>query len=536
MLAERLPAGDDRRRLRRLAVGVDGGGRRGRDLAWLTTVVGDGLDVAGAMPPGSPRWITSEALAWAVARVVTVGAGSRPPGGDRSAGATPLVERLIGVITPAAEAAARGDASAISCLLVAAALLPGNDRCRRFEAQAREALEADIDRLATADGAIGPVGADSAARVAGVARWAAVLDAVVAAGGDPPWSGRSRARFRAAGETALMLLGPGGEWPGADRRAIGALLAAIERDGGRRARDTARQMRRGPGDDARLLRRERGLAEGCQAVIRSGWDAADVRVFIDWRAASPWLEVAVGRRCLVGGPWSVQATVGGVPLATDGPWRMSSCEPCRHGTFLEVVQPLVGGGEIQRQIVVMAADRVVLLADALILPAAAGVLAYEGHLSLPDGVTVTAPAETRERLLGDGRPRCAVLPLALGEWTAAGGPGSFTAAAGATGGGLHLRQVGAGQRIYAPLWIDCDPRRSRGPLTWRQLTVADTRRILDRHEAAGFRVQAGLDQWLVYRALDEPRNRTLLGCNVACEFVLGRIKPRGRVGRSIEIE
>ena len=55
-------------------------------------------------------------------------------------------------------------------------------------------------------------------------------------------------------------------------------------------------------------------------------------------------------------------------------------------------------------------------------------------------------------------------------------------------------------------------------------------------EAVGFRVQAGDEQWLLYRALDVPRNRTLLGCNVACEFLLGRIKHSGAVARTVEIE
>jgi hypothetical protein len=68
------------------------------------------------------------------------------------------------------------------------------------------------------------------------------------------------------------------------------------------------------------------------------------------------------------------------------------------------------------------------------------------------------------------------------------------------------------------------------------LTVADTRRILPAHQAVGFRVQAGLEQWLVYRALDVPRNRTLLGCNVSCEFLVGRVKKSGEVARTLEIQ
>ena len=101
---------------------------------------------------------------------------------------------------------------------------------------------------------------------------------------------------------------------------------------------------------------------------------------------------------------------------------------------------------------------------------------------------------------------------------------------------IALAQESQGGRLYAPLWLDCDPGRSGRPLTWRQLTVADTRQNLPRHQAAGFRVQVGLDQWLLYRALDQPRNRTVLGCNLSCEFLLGRVRPDGTVARTLEIE
>jgi hypothetical protein len=86
------------------------------------------------------------------------------------------------------------------------------------------------------------------------------------------------------------------------------------------------------------------------------------------------------------------------------------------------------------------------------------------------------------------------------------------------------------------VWFDLDPDRAELPLTWRPLSVADQRQNLKRHEAVGFRVQVGLEQWLLYRALDTPRNRTLLGCNVACEFLVGRLRRSGEVSRTLEIE
>ena len=66
--------------------------------------------------------------------------------------------------------------------------------------------------------------------------------------------------------------------------------------------------------------------------------------------------------------------------------------------------------------------------------------------------------------------------------------------------------------------------------------MADTRRNLQPHEAAGYRIQVGQDQWLLYRSLDAPRNRSVLGCNLSCEFLIGRIGRRGMVARTMEIQ
>ncbi len=213
---------------------------------------------------------------------------------------------------------------------------------------------------------------------------------------------------------------------------------------------------------------------------------------------------------------------------------MSCWESDRKASFLEIVAPLAGGLQIERQVVVLPDEKLVFLADA-VTPRSGGAAAvqslqYRGTLPLAGGLDCGREEETRELVVSDTVTRCMVLPLALPEWRTAG-RGTFAA----TADGLTLEQPGA-VRLYAPLWIDCDAKRIGRPRTWRQLTVADTRIILPPHQAAGFRVQAGLEQWLVYRALDAPRNRTLLGCNVSCEFLLGRVKRSGEVARTLEIQ
>jgi hypothetical protein len=212
-------------------------------------------------------------------------------------------------------------------------------------------------------------------------------------------------------------------------------------------------------------------------------------------------------------------------------WTVSCWESDRKATFLEITAPLGGGRHIERQVVVLPRDGIVLLADAVTTTSSTpAALRYRGILPLAASLDAEAAAETREVVVGDTRPRMLALPLALPEWRAGGG-GDLRADSGT----LVLSQDGS-NRLYAPIWLDCDARRIDRPLTWRQLTVADTRIILPRHQAAGFRVQVGLDQWLVYRALDAARNRTVLGCNVSCEFLVGRVRKSGEIARTLEIQ
>jgi hypothetical protein len=76
--------------------------------------------------------------------------------------------------------------------------------------------------------------------------------------------------------------------------------------------------------------------------------------------------------------------------------------------------------------------------------------------------------------------------------------------------------------IYAPLWLDFDRKRLTKERTWRQLTVGQGLRLVPINEGAAFRVQAGDDQWLVYRSLSGPANRTFMGKNLISEFFCGR--------------
>ena len=103
-------------------------------------------------------------------------------------------------------------------------------------------------------------------------------------------------------------------------------------------------------------------------------------------------------------------------------------------------------------------------------------------------------------------------------------------------GRIELQQAADTSSLYAPLWIDLDPNRHSKSFTWRQLAVAEERQNVPLDVAVGYRVQFGKEQWLIYRSLTPARNRTVMGHNLATEFLIGRFGRDGSVTPLIEVE
>jgi|688.fasta_scaffold30234_7 hypothetical protein len=535
---------DTRQRLRRLAREVARGDRDVQRITLIETALGECLDEAGGAPPRE-RWLICTAATWALAWL----ARTRRAGG--SAGS--LLERLVREARTGETACRSRDTHPAPFVLTLARLFADIEACRCLEAAATAALEEEIGRLVSTGGTVGLAG--STAVVERVVRWTAARD-IARVTGSPPWNEATEALWAAAAAAAVRLLGRDGRiiaGPGLLPGCFSSPLLAALDDGThpKVVRRTARHLAGGGKPrQARLMPRDLHDPAACVAIIRSGWGRRDLRLLVEYRDSLPRLEIAVGDRMLFDGAWGWAASRGGRPLDAEGPWTASCWESDGKASFLEITAPLAGGMQLERQLVVLPDDRIVMLADALVpradsapvrtaangsdrQPAATDpdALGYRSALPLATGLETEPAAETREILGFDTAMRFMALPLALPEWRTPG-RGSFSAT---DGGELVLEQAGA-RRLYAPVWLDLDPRRVGGPLTWRQLTVADTRLILPAHQAAGFRVQAGLEQWLVYRALDAARNRTLLGCNVSAEFLVGRLKRSGEVARRLEIQ
>jgi hypothetical protein len=199
---------------------------------------------------------------------------------------------------------------------------------------------------------------------------------------------------------------------------------------------------------------------------------------------------------------------------------------------------LSAGWRVQRQMLLARKDEFLFFADA-VLGAEPGKIDYRcvmplvspGNGSHPDRVQFVGEQETRDGSLEGKRKLAIVLPLALPEWRIE----RSTHRLEASGDGLALTMTAAGRALFAPLFLDLAKRRFKKPRTWRRLTVAERLVIQPADIAVGYRVQVGAEQWLFYRSLAKAANRTVLGQNLASEFVAARFTTKGLAEELVSI-
>ena len=513
-----------------LAKEVAAGRRGGKGTDAVAAATARCLDEAALGPDAAGRWALDEGATWSLAWLLRT---KRP-------GSAELVERLAAEGEAAAAALRSGEVAAAPFIVTLLGLfcLPVGLPIEDIGA----VLAADLAAMTAADGT--PKAGPAVAFLARVLAWTRARAAAESSGFGLPWDDATDARWKGSCVAALRLLGDRGRVPGRggpeslDASPLLKILAAA--DSPPLCRTAAAVKGHSHSAPAgKTVPRDSASEGDSVAVLRTHWGRGAVRLLLDFSAPRHQLEIAVGDRLVVAGEWGWSVEADGVPLLPTGPWTVCCFESDAKASFLEIVAPLPGGLQAERQIVLLPRDRVLILTDSITdagacLPASGRPdrIALRSHLPLAEAAA-SREAETRElRLKVGDRQAWRVLPLALPEWRTATAAGTLDE----DGDVLRLRGEGQGGRYSFPVWFDLDPDRSELPLTWRPLSVADQRQNLKAHEAVGFRVQVGLEQWLLYRALDTPRNRTLLGCNVACEFLVGRLRRSGEVSRTLEIE
>ncbi len=336
---------------------------------------------------------------------------------------------------------------------------------------------------------------------------------------------------RRDGTPALSHNGDGG-WP------IDLFQAAMDLDGDREDRAIARLAlpirKKAPPKKARKkkLPPAANNSEWAElAVLRPSWSHNDGVLTVDYSEPDLKVELSLGSHTLLFGSAVLSLSVDDEELQQDATWESVCWETDKDVDYLELETSFGKGVRVQRQILFAREDRFLLLADAM-LTKAPGKLHYQASWPIDSGTVVSPRKRSREVTITAGKPRAEVLPLALPEWRRDIRVGELEA----KGDSLQLSQSIEGCGLYAPLFIDLDPRRRGRPVTWRQLTVAEDRKIIAPDEAVGFRVQVGKKQWLLYRSIGERGNRSVLGENLISEFLMSRFDGNGSTEQLLEIE
>jgi hypothetical protein len=269
------------------------------------------------------------------------------------------------------------------------------------------------------------------------------------------------------------------------------------------------------------------------AVMSDGWSQRDARLALSYDGSAPAIDLSIGGDRIFAGTWLSQTICDGATIEPTGEWEQLCWESGKRFDFLELGLSLSTGLRLERQILFGREARVLYFADIVFdVDRQPRSLQHSFSFPLANSILWKPEVETRDGILTGLRARAAVMPLALREWRADPRGGALAE----HDGRLTLQQQANGRAICCSMFIDLDRKRSAKERTWRQLTIGDMLEVVPADAAVGYRIQSGDDQWLIYRSLGQPGNRTLLGHNVAGEFCAGRFSSAGKFKEWIEIE
>jgi len=254
------------------------------------------------------------------------------------------------------------------------------------------------------------------------------------------------------------------------------------------------------------------------------------KLVVDYSTSAPRVEVTRGQDIVLSGRWPVALWRAGVPIESPWLWRELFTYSDPDVDVLELEVTLPNGCSLQRQFVLARRDEFLYAADTFFADKEAP-LELIGTVPIAPHRWLQPEEETRDVWVRGRRRIARVLPLAAPEWRSEPSSMEFDESA-----GLAVRQSVVGRVLYCPLFVDLRKTRMQSPLTWRRLTVAQSRRRTPDQEAVAYRIQVGSEQWMVYRSFTRTGNRSALGVNVASEFYLGRFLSDGTPETIIEVE
>ncbi len=163
----------------------------------------------------------------------------------------------------------------------------------------------------------------------------------------------------------------------------------------------------------------------------------------------------------------------------------------------------------------------------------AGTISHKIELPISSQIVPMQETQNTEFYLKEQEKiKSLVMPLRMEEWMTKSNRENWRVQQ----SHLRLRICEHGGALHNSVFIDLSPKRSQKPRTWRQLSVAENLATCPSTEVVAFRIRVGKQQWIVYRSMKEPANRTFMGQNHCCELYVGRFNGEGDVAELLTVE
>jgi len=274
-------------------------------------------------------------------------------------------------------------------------------------------------------------------------------------------------------------------------------------------------------------------AESQVVVMRSGWDSKRCELYIRYEQQDVYVDIVSTGVLLFSGNVASNLVVDGMPLSPLGAWEEVCWESDDDVEYLELEISCSGGWKLQKHFLLAKDENLVLVGDVVLGDGRRGSIQLQQAYQYGEGISFYPSEEHAEGFLWSKDPVGMVLPLALPEWRAGTRCGSLTDQVGLLTYNVTSEEATG---LYAPLLMVLSGKTVTKDYTWRQLTVAEELNIQPKDVAAGYRIQIGEKNWLLYRSMTEFGNRTLLGQNYSSEFAFGEFLEDGTVYEYVEIE
>lgn len=355
-----------------------------------------------------------------------------------------------------------------------------------------------------------------------------------------PWSGDAQLQYEWFVRQTLKMTDRRGRiaFTAGDTLAAADLIRAALTYGGDKSDHAAagHRLKGYKADDSFEAPAPSGHSEWAEmAVLSSGWSDKGPRILVAYPADTMRVEIHVGKQSVLAGEWPIEASIAGKAVRSSDDWECQCWYSDDECDYLELALPLQDDARLERQFFLAREDGVGFLAETLFSGSKeAQPLQITTCLPLGEDIGLRPEKATREAVLSaSGQAVAGIIPLALPEWRDDPNGGELTAA----DRKLVLTREATGRNVASPLWIDFAARRFDKQRTWRQLAVAESLKNVTPDVAIAYRIQAAKQQWVWYRSLAKPANRTFIGQNYSSEQVVGRFKaPEGTVKEYFEIE